>query len=419
MNLPDLPQPRLAHGALLICAILLLSACGNDRDRSPAPPKIPAYSERVSYEALIAEIDRADTIADPIRKCLDHPNLPNAPWPPALVEALCRDEFTNVPQADFLRRLIEKKDWNGLHAYYARQLSDHRSGKAPEYVLYRAFLVNSWSNLDEAQTYLRQWVSARPDDPFANTALAKVLVWQAYREQSGPPRMGRIGRAISAATNPSSRMNEEAIALAKRAIAKEPDLIPAYDLLMKAHMAEDQPKAMWRALEAAKRRSPAAFFPRSTAIDFFDRYSGGRPEELKALVEDTAKHLRDNPRLGMILSYPIMLEARAHTQADRHGAALERWRQVLTYGPYFEALINGGYEASKLGRDVEGLMYYSQYVRFDKDSTDALSRRGWMWDRNGYSKRALRDYHAALKINPRNVQVQRRIAEAERKAETR
>jgi tetratricopeptide (TPR) repeat protein len=390
--------------------VIGLSARSCDRK----PPEIPALSKRSEYEKIFADIDRAEAENDPIKRCLIYPSPPHLNWSPALIEALCRDKFTGGSFAAELKPMIDAREWKKLDAHFAGFLERHYSGEDPEYRLYRAFPLISWKNGSDADRYTLRWVKGAPDSPYANTGRAKILMSQAWELRGGgfikdvPPE--RTRRAIGLARQASVLLN--------RAIKQEPKLLPAYDIMMEAYVLGGQPQMMRRALRAALRQSPTSYYVRSTAATYMSQFWGGTLEEMDALVKEARPQFARNPRLAMLTPYRVIEEGRLFDVQERYRRALPSLREALEAGPSFEALARAERSASKLGYDVEGLVYLSQNIRFERAPRDELLLRARLWEWDSDYPRALRDLRAAAKLYPTDQSIAKKLMEAEKRAQT-
>ncbi len=389
---------------------IVLSVSGCDR----RPSAIPELSDRNKYEKIFAEIDRAELEKDPIQRCLIYPSPPHLDWPPALIDALCRDKFTGASFAAELKPMIDAREWKKLDAHFAGFLKRHYSGEDPEYRIYRSFPLISWKSDADAEHYTLRWLKGAPMSPYANTARAKILMSKAWEIRGGdfaknvPPE--RMRRAMDLA--------RQASVLLSRAIKQEPRLLPAYDIMMEAYVLGGQPEMMRRALRAALNQSPSSYYVRSTASAYMSQFWGGTLEEQDAMVEDARPHFARNPRLRMLTPYREVEKGRRFDVEKDYRNALLLLREALKTGPSYETLVRAERSASELGYNVEGLLYLSQNIRFERAPGDELMARARLWESDGDYTRALRDLRAVVKLYPNSQENASKLAEAEKRAQT-
>jgi hypothetical protein len=385
--------------AMILLAILL-AGC----DFSPR--QIPVLSERQRYEPLLKAIDQAETIKDPIQRCIQTPSPPHLKWPADMIEAFCRDQFTAVAQADVVRGIIDRKDWRGLDAHYAGYLQRHLSGQDPELLLYRAFPVSSWRSNEEANRYSRRWQQAQPDNAFANTLRAKHLMAQAWRVRGS----GFISEVDPKNLNRAIDLARQASILTLKAIKSEPKLMPAYSILIEAYMLGDQSELMRRALRNALRQSPNSYYVRAEAAAYMRLVWGGKPGELERLADQAKSRIQKNPRLRLLQGNAQAELATARWRGKRPGRALAAMREALESGPNLMTLNDAAYLSDKVGYESETLVYLTQLIRFERGPKDALLYRAGIWELGRWHDRALRDYRTAQTLAPGDRKIAEHIA---------
>lgn len=387
--------------ALIAAAATLSAACGR------MPPPVPELWERSRYEKIFAEIDRVETIADPVQRCREYPPLPHIAWPQPLVEALCRDNQTPIMKVQELRDGIDRGEWQGLHDRYAGYLQRHHSGEDAELLLYRVFFLRSWKNREEMDDYTGRWVAAAPDDPFANTergAALTTMAWNAYGDEGFEAQV----RAHAA----------RAEAHLRKAIAEEPRLLTAYLYLIDAHVLQDRRDAIPATVQAALRQSPTSFYIRDAAAQYLHGRWGGSPRRLYGMALGAEAQLGRNPRLALLATRTGREIADRHSEKHRDRMALWAYRAALRHGPEHETLLNAGFTASELEYYAEKIMYLSQDIRFNRSPKDARIRRGLLWEWDGKFARALRDFRAAAALDPEDAWTANKIREIEARMRT-
>lgn len=384
-------------GAVLLAAVATLSAaCGR------MPPPVPELWERSRYEKIFAEIDRVETIADPVQRCREYPSLPHIAWPQPLVEALCLDNQTPIMKVEALKDGIDRGEWQALHDRYAGYLQRHHAGEDPELLLYRVFFLRSWKTPEEMDDYTGRWVSAVPDDPFANTERGVALTNMAWnaRDQDGAEAQVQ-DHAARAETH------------LRKAIEREPRLLTAYLYLIDVHVLQDRRDAIPATVQAALRQSPSSFYIREAAAGYLHGRWGGSPRRLYGMALGAEAQLGRNPRLALLATRTGREIADRHSEKHRDRMALWAYRAALAHGPEHETLLNAGFTASELEYYAEKIMYLSQDIRFNRTPKDARIRRGLLWEWDGKFERALRDFRAAAALDPNDAWTANKIAEIE------
>jgi hypothetical protein len=403
-------KTRISAALRLVMAVAASLIVGCDMKSFDAS-EIPVLSERQRWEPWFTQAYKAEAISDPVQRCIEYPSPPNLEWPPAMVEALCRDIFTQVPQADTIKAFIDEQDWKGLKAHYDGFLARHYSGEDSEQILYRVFPRYSWHDEADMAGYTERWLKAQPQDAYANHMRAHYLLWKAWETRGeGYARDITPERARQAVATA-----RQASLLLKRAIKVEPRLLPAHDSLIEASALGDQLELIPHILEAAAKQSPENFYVRFQAANYMRLIWGGSYEKLDALAADAEPYLDRNPRLNMLLGKSKGQLAQVRTRGKHYGRALSAAREALEHGPDDEILELAILASDEVGFESETLVYLSQVARFNRSPKNQLLRRGWLWEQNGYYAWALSDYRAAQKIPLEDPDLNERIAEIERK----
>lgn len=420
------PKPFVAAwlafgmGAACACA---LAGCGRNEsspgETAPAPaPRIEAagvdpVAQQAPIRALdaqwLANLQNAESETDALKQCLLHPSPPGMHWPDELLEQLCADFRTPVPQAGLLREHIDRSDWKGLRAHFDRVLAGHYAD-GPEFLLYRAFPIISWGSEEAADTYTRRWLAAQPDDPFANAMRAKFLLQRAWNLR---------GWEFSKDT-PRERMSQvrglavEAIGLASRAIEVEPRLLPAYEFLIDAAGLLGDQEAAARALQSATRQSPHTYYVRDVALKYLHPKWGGSIEAMDALVAEAQRHVGRNPKLVLLRAQRADVEGN-EVPDDQPAAALEAFRRSLAFGPYYTSATSAATMARDAGQHADAVVFWSVALRYTREPVMILHNRGAAWERIGKADLAMRDFAAASAINPMDAGLPLSMAYVEQK----
>jgi tetratricopeptide (TPR) repeat protein len=359
-----------------------------------------------AHERQFAAIEKAEQEKNGLKRCLNYPAPPEYHWSKDVQRALCMDIHEPVPQAVKVKGLIGRSDWKGLHAYYTGFVERHYSGADPESLLYRAFPVNSWKDEAEALEYSERWLEAAPDDPFANTLRAKVLLRQAwilrgsgYAKDVPDERMREV-----------KRLAREGGRHAAHAIAKEPKLLLAYSILLETTGFTSDKERATELLQKAIEQSPDNFYVREAAFSFLEPKWGGSLEQMDQLIHEAQPHESTNPRLVFLRVYRAAMAGDRFSMQKQYGPALDVYRQALAIGPEDSTLQAAALAADEVGRHAESVMLWSQELRFSRAGVYALVRRGIAWENLDEPVRAIRDYARAAELEPEKANHLYRIA---------
>lgn len=378
-----------AKFCLFICvaiSLVTLSGCQWFKHDAANPMKLPEFM------AHVVEIDQAEAVVDPVKRCLSYPTPSEFQWPNALIEAMCMDMHTPVDHLPAIKRMIDAKDWAGLEAHYTDILRRHYSGEDPEYLIHRSFPIRSWKNPEEADDYTLRWLEAAPDDAYANMTRGNLLdhrAWEARGEKSSSETNEK--QMKSAMT-----LAKEAEILLRKASILQPRLIPAYRTLINTQMLAGNSEKIGETFASAIRQSPHSYYVRNTLINFLQPKWGGSLREMDALVDESEPHIARNPRLSLLRARRVGMDGYRFLKREWYGNALDEYRESLQSGPEDNALATGANLAYRERHYIQAIVYSTQEIRFSRDNAYALSRRGSAWEQFGERRRAYCDFRAAV-----------------------
>lgn len=345
-----------------------------------------------AFMAHVAEIDQAEAIADPLKRCLRYPTPPEFNWPRALIEAMCADMHTPVDHLPEIKRMIDAKDWAGLEAHYTEILRRHYSGEDPEYLIHRSFPIHSWKSPQEADDYTLRWLAAAPDDAYANMTRGNLLDYRAWEIRGGDFSSKTDEKQMQSAMT----LAKEAEILLRKASILQPRLIPAYRTLINTEMLAGDSEKIGETFSRAIKQSPDTYYVRNTLINFLQPKWGGSLREMDWLVEDSEPYAARNPRLALLRARRVGMDADRFLKREWYGNALDQYRESLESGPEDDALGTAASIAYHERHYIQAIVYSTQEIRFSRDHAYALSKRGSAWEQFGERRRAYCDFLAAV-----------------------
>lgn len=382
-----------AAGVLL--AALILCGCrpgeeDAEEDRAAPPPRA-----EVRWDQL-----------DPIQRCIYQRAPEGSDWPFPVVQALCEDGFWPVLAAADLKRMIDAKDWKALDALYGNHLRRHLSREEPEYLLYRALEPIGWESGAEAERYLRRWVSARPDDPFARAARGAQLL-SAAREARGDGHREKLsGTRMDLVTGKARQANAQL----RRAVALRPDLVPAYALLIESYALGGDAASVELALGTAMMQAPWSYYVPARALDYGNEARGISGKRLGIVLAHSRQYARENPRMALLEAYQPFYDGERQYNFGSYKRAMITLQSSTAIAPLRIALLRSARCAGRLQQYGEAMAYYDQLVRFGVAPGEALVGRGLAWEHLGEPRKALSDYKAAQLYMPDHEELRSRVA---------
>ena len=392
--LPDRLRPgRFVLGVLLLGA-LALSGCkvneaAPEHERAAPPPRA-----EVRWDQL-----------DPIQRCIYQRAPEGSQWTFPVIQALCEDGFWPALTAADLKRMIDAKDWKALEALYGNHLKRHLAREEPEYLLYRALEPIGWESGAEAERYLRLWVSARPEDPFARAARGAHLL-TAAREARGDGHREKLSGTRIALVNGKARQANTQL---RRAVALRPDLIPAYALLIESYALGGDAASVDLALGTALKQAPWSYYVPARALDYGNEGRGVSAKRLGMVLPHSRQYARENPRMALMEAYQAFHDGERQYNFGSYKRAMLTLQSATATAPLRIALLRTARCAGRLERYGDAMAYYDQLVRFGVAPGEALVGRGLAWEHLGDPRKALSDYKAAQLYLPDHEELRARV----------
>lgn len=404
---------ELCSFACVVIGLLALSGCQRSKHEPSSLMSLQDFQQHAAY------IDEAEAIADRVERCLHYPTPPPFKWSRALIEAVCADMHTPVNHLPDIKRMIDAQDWAGLEAHYTESLRRHYSGEDPEYLIYRSFPLYGWKSPQEADDYTLRWLEGAPDDAYANMTRGNFLAHLAWQARAGgsssetDKRLGVLLVSGEGQMKKSAFLAKKAQVLLRKALIIEPRLMPAYNTLINAEMLAGDAEKIKETFDRAIRQSPHSYYVRNTLMNFLQPRWGGSLREVDGLVEEAESHVVRNPRLAMLRARRIGMDGSPFLKREQYGQALDQHRKALEFAPEDNSLGTAANIAYREREYMQAIVYSTQEIRFSRDISNALSRRGSALEKIGEPRRAYCDYQAAIEDYPGEQTARRRIPELE------
>lgn len=138
--------------------------------KDSAQRQTKAKAENADRTARIAALRAADKVADPLKRCLDFPDVPPLQWNPALVSARCRLTALDIITVDRIDAMLAAGDSAGVDTTFQDYAAQDASDPNRRGILFRAFEQRFESSNPAIGSVLERWVEASPKSAFALAA---------------------------------------------------------------------------------------------------------------------------------------------------------------------------------------------------------------------------------------------------------
>jgi predicted Zn-dependent protease len=338
-----------------------------ERNASTVLPKAHEFTRPETY-AFLDAAKQAESLADPLQRCLTYPDPPGSHWAHDVVVAYCNYRTQPVPTFAEVDALIRGGKAAEVDRRFAQllqaQLTDaHAHGR-----LDRAFYEDFQDGSFAPRPTLDAWKRASPHSAFAFAASG-----YAYVQMAATARGNRYASETSQGKlDAMQKLLAQADTDLRQAIALDPRLTPAYTAMIRAgglSLGRDY------ALDAGKRGLAVA--PDNNAIYGMLMWLqqpkwGGSLQAMDQLAQQAQAHAAANPLLNMLLTERPLYQVQNCDCDD--SVQLAAYPAALDQLPLSGYLYQAG-DAAGDNHFSMSAIYLSEALRFNPGLDDARRQR--------------------------------------------
>lgn len=362
------------------------------------PLATPAFTTD-ELRTFVTAATAAESIKDPLQRCLAYPDPPHSHWSHEAVVAYCRYRLQPMISTAEINALIRSGKTAELDRRFAAALQA-QSIRPDAHGLLDAIYLQDF-RYDEARErpLLDSWKHASPKSAFAYAASG-----YAYAQQAQDAR----GEGYADTTAPDSLQSmSQLLALAEddlqKALALEPRLTPAYVAWIEgANVGRGRSfveNIGARALAAA----PADYAINSDLVFANQSIWGGSPQAMEALANQAQAHAAENPLLTLLLTEAPFYQA-ANCQCDPT-IQLSDYREIFDRLPTTAIMWRAGDLASTQGHPEMTAVYLAETLRFlayNPLASRARANLSFSLSYLGYPKWALAEANKVVAADPQS-----------------
>lgn len=393
----------VALGAALICAVFLLPRPGQP-PRSQAAVVTSADAVDATPVARATATDRlatfraAETIADPLKRCIEYPVPEPYRWSGEALAAFCADELTPALGWNEFHDAIEDGRSASIDARLDALVEGYFAGSVPEGTLMATYADAFGHSTAVVERSIDRWLSDSPASAHALVGRGQHLLATAYEargEQSAadtaPAEMARMEVAREGA--------ERAF---RAALAKNPRMLPAYKgLILTAKLTGDRDLAQ-STLKQALAVDPKNFYVRAAMLQMLEPRWGGSLEAMRRLADEAVPYKSDNPRLANLRAIALAHAGLQPYWAKDYDEALRHFDAGLAEGPVGFYLELADFASAQRGDEERAVELASQNLRFSPNHLAARMSRANHLTALGELAWAKSDLDVVLSVHPRD-----------------
>jgi len=343
---------------------------GRPYARPPVPvPKTHMFTRDEAY-AFLAAAKRAETIKDPLQRCIAYPDPPGSHWSHDAVVAYCHFGLQSLPLSFAEAQTLIQ---NGQSAELDRRLAAalHAQQTQPDShgLLDRIYHESFENGSFDVRPTLDAWKRDSPNSAFAWAASGVAYVAMAaaargsnYMKDTPQDGVDSMDRLLAQADNDL-----------RKAIALDPKVTPAHAALINAGALGFGRKYTDDAIAGAIAAAPDNYTIYGVAIWAQEPKWGGSLADMSRLAAQAQTHADDNPALK------LMLSKRAFYEVSNCDCAQEV--ELASYPAAFDqvASVPDLMEAGDAAKDSQypavAAIYLSETLRFGPEFNDARVHR--------------------------------------------
>jgi tetratricopeptide (TPR) repeat protein len=382
-----------------VIAALLLACTGLSRAAAPAQPSVPFAAAPPELRAFFIAAMAADTIADPLSRCLAFPDLPNNRWPDGLAVAHCHLAFDPSISLDMVKGYLERNDYDGLDALFQADLAKHFSKENFRETIHRDF--DGFDGSPESNRVSRLWLDKAPKSAFALAARGTHLGNEAWKERGGK----WASETPAANMERMSLLASLAIDLLEQSVEREPKLIHSYVRLINVGMLDSRGDVLQRAFDRGQALDPGCrHLTLAKMISLEPRWAGSYPgyRGMAAYAARIAPQLGTRPLVANTLSVIQVDQSSALFTKEQYKEKIALLRPVTIDSSYFDV-----YKTLAMSMAYSGdpdrlgeLMYLLELYRFDEKDEKATPELGRILSLVGELDWAETVLEKAIKVHP-------------------
>jgi tetratricopeptide (TPR) repeat protein len=358
-------------------------------------PPLPAGTHSFSSDdvrAFLQAAKQAETITDPLQRCLAYPDPPHSHWSHATAAAYCHYRFQPVISLAQAQALIQSGHADALDRQLAQALHDQQTRPESHGLLDRTYYQDFDNGSMALRSTLDAWKRASPNSAFALAASGMAYVAMASDARGG----GYVQDTPASNFQAMDRLLAQADDDLQRAVSLNPQVTPAYAAMITAGKigSSDAQAAGARGMAAA----PDNYSIAAVLMSAREPKWGGSTQAMASLAQKAQAHAAQNPLLTLLLAekpayvYDVCnCQQRAVFAADP---------LVFDHVASVQLLENAGFAASNNGHPELSVVYLSEALRFNPSLIGSRTRRTYDLVRFGDLSWALIDANQLVQMAP-------------------
>ncbi|OOG57179.1 DUF4034 domain-containing protein [Rhodanobacter sp. C03] len=361
-----------------------------------APITKPAYSTD-EIRQFVTAARAAESIEDPLQRCLAYPDPPHSHWSHDAVVAYCRYRLQPMISTTEINALIRNGQTAELDNRLAAALHAQLTQPEAHGLLDAIYLQDFHYDAASERPLLDAWKRASPKSAFAYAAsgyayaeMAQDARGEDYTEKTAPANLQSMSSLLALAENDL-----------QQALALEPRLTPAYVAWIDGANIGRTRDFVENIGERGLAAAPADYAINSDLMFARQPIWGGSPQAMEQLASQAQAHAMENPLLKLLPT-----EASFYEASDCHcdpKIQLANYHEIFDQLPTTAIMWRAGDLASDNGHPEMVVVYLSETLRFlpyNPLAIRAQANRSFSLTYLGYPQWALAEADKVVATDP-------------------
>jgi tetratricopeptide (TPR) repeat protein len=352
--------------AQLMLQQVTLDAAATKAASLPHTKARPFTSDEIA--AFLAAAKKADSIDDPLQRCLGFPDPPGSHWSHDTIVAYCHYTTQSAISVAELTTLIQNDHAGQVDQRMADALRMQRTQPDARGLLDRTFIMDFRDSSEQLRGLLDAWKRQSPNSAFAYAASGDAYVIAAHAARgsatgwaTSDDQFGSMGRLLQLADDDFSK-----------ALALDPTLTPAYAGMIEAGTYGSHRYGI-RAADRGLAVDPSNFSLYVRLMQLSEPKWGGSIRQMQQVATRAQAHVSQDPLL-------LLLAADAPAYLANGGDCdcgdidyLPDYRRLFDQAAGFRPLATAGEIAFRNDHSGSalGLVYAAEALRFAPNETDS------------------------------------------------
>lgn len=373
------------------------AAVGNAEDISA--------QQKQELKEYLSRVVAAESLPDPIQRCIAYPSLPGIVWTKEHIEAHCRYHHEQVVSLKQLQAMAEAADFKGLEAVFSDLQVRHNSESNQSELIHRVF---EYFQSVDADKLTDSWLKHSPESAFALTARAEFLRGEAWRARGGKYASDTPDENLKR----MSAFVQQSILLYEKAIKLNPHILQSYVGLMNVAMADSESKIETKAMmNGLAEDDQCAELFRTVLTSLLPRWGGSHPLMLAFQEKYVLPSIADRPLNEQYMASAVQ---DAVDIARRDGKTADELMPWVIKGLNLGANEDLMDQAVRLYYETDRYdlqhQYTAQVIRFRGGTAVGYGNLGSILLNYSFYEQGLHFLDKALEIQPSNAFAHYRLA---------